>query len=68
MQIAYDPQADAISVVFSDREVRSCQELAPGLIISLDAEGEPVAVELLGASRRLGRDGLARIAVDLSRL
>lgn len=68
MRIAYDPHVDALSVVFTEREVQSCRELAPGLIVNLDAEGEPVAVDLLGASRRLGRDALACIAVDLSRL
>ncbi len=68
MRLAYDPQTDALSLILADREVQTSREVATGLIVSFDAQGEAVAVDLLGVSRRLGRDNLAQIAIDLRRL
>ncbi len=68
MRLAYDPQTDALSLILADREVQTSREVVAGLIVSFDAQGEAVAVDLLGVSRRLGRDNLAQIDIDLRRL
>lgn len=68
MRIAYDAQADALSLVFVDAETQISREIAPGLIASFDGAGKAVGLEILQASLRLGPSGLAQIVIDLSGL
>ena len=68
MRLAYDAQADALSLVFRDGVVESSREIAHGVIVSLDQDGEAVAVEVLSAKRWIGRTGLSQIAIDLQDL
>ncbi|MDR7426288.1 MAG: DUF2283 domain-containing protein [Armatimonadota bacterium] len=68
MRIAYDAQADALTLALTDGEVVTSRELAPGLIVNLDGQGRAVAVEVLDASRRIGRQGLREIVINLQDL
>ena len=65
MRIVYDGQADALSLVFLEAEPESSRELAPGVIVNLDRQGNAVAIEVLGARARIGRKSLSLIAIDL---
>ena len=68
MRIVYDAQADALSLVFREVEVEQSRELAPGLIVNLDREGNAVAIEVLDVRLKIGRDGLSLIKIDLQQL
>ena len=68
MRIVYDAQADALSLIFREVEAEQSRELAPGLIVSLDREGNAVAVEVLDARLKIGRGGLSLIKIDLQQL
>ena len=68
MRIVYDAQADALSLVFREVEAEQSRELAPGLIVSLDREGNAVAIEVLDARLKIGKDGLSLIKIDLQQL
>jgi uncharacterized protein YuzE len=68
VRIAYDAQADALSLVFVDGATQISREIAPGLIASFDGAGKAVGLEILQASVRLGPAGLAQIVIDLSGL
>ncbi len=68
MRIAYDGQADALSLVFWDTEPESSRELAPGVIVNLDGQGNAVGIEVLGAQARIGKKALSLIAIDLQDL
>jgi uncharacterized protein YuzE len=68
MRIVYDAQADALSLVFREVEAEQSRELAPGLIVNLDREGNAVAIEVLDARLKIGRDGLSLIKIDLQQL
>ena len=68
MRIVYDAQADALSLVFREVEAEQSRELAPGLIVTLDREGNAVAIEVLDARLKIGRDGLSLIKIDLQQL
>ncbi len=59
MRIVYDAQADALSLVFREVEAEQSRELAPGLIVNLDREGNAVAIEVLDARLKIGRGGLS---------
>ena len=51
MKIRYDPEVDALSIIFKETTVTT-EELADGLAAEYDAEGRIVGLELLDATRR----------------
>src|SRR2546426_901142 len=53
MKIRYDPEVDALSIVFRDTTV-STKDLAKGLAAEYDADGQLVGLELLDAAKRFG--------------
>jgi len=54
MRIQYDPRADALYIELGDADIEDSDEIASGFIVDYDAEGNPVAIEILDASRVLG--------------
>jgi YD repeat-containing protein len=53
MRISYDPEVDALSIIFRDTTVTT-QELAEGIAAEYDAQGRLVGIEILDAVKRLG--------------
>ncbi|SFI90296.1 DUF2283 domain-containing protein [Methylobacterium brachiatum] len=62
MTSEYDPTVDALYIRLADAHVVESEELRPGLIVDLDAEGRIVGVEILDASKHVAPGG------DLDRL
>ena len=63
MRTSYDATSDAFYARFApdDVEVAETQEIAPGVMIDLDAKGEFIGLEVLSVSRRqLGEYGVTR--------
>ena len=54
MRIQYGPQADALYIELRDAKIQESDEIAHGFIVDYDAAGNPVAIEILDASRVLG--------------
>ena len=54
MRIQYDPEADALYIELHDGEIEESDEVARDFIVDYDASGNPVAIEILNASRVLG--------------
>lgn len=54
MKIKYDPQVDALYIELQDAVIEESDEIAQGLIVDYDAAGNPVAIEILDASRIMG--------------
>jgi uncharacterized protein YuzE len=52
MKFTYDPEADAISL-FWGTTVAESDEIAPGVILDYDAQGNVVGVEILDASKQI---------------
>ncbi len=52
MHIRYDPEVDALSVIFRQTTVTS-RELAEGIVAEYDAEDRLVGLEILDAGSRL---------------
>jgi uncharacterized protein YuzE len=52
MRIRYDPEVDALSVVFRETTVTT-KELADGIVAEYDAEDRLVGLEILDAAARL---------------
>ena len=53
MRISYDPEIDALSIIFRDTTVTT-HELAEGIAAEYDAQGRLVGLEILDAVKRLG--------------
>ena len=54
MRIQYDPQADALYIELREAAIEESDEIAKGFVVDYDAAGNPVAIEILDASRILG--------------
>lgn len=64
MRITYDGEVDALYIRFRDTTVTT-QELAEGIAIDFDADGQIAGIEILDAKARLGgEDALRHISLD----
>jgi len=52
----YDPESDVLHVSFGPEGVRSdtSEEVAPGVFIEFDPNGNPIGVEVISVRRRSG--------------
>ena len=62
MKTEYDPEANALYVYFSDEKVAKTEELRPGIILDLDANGRIVGMEMLNAKTQLSAEALKSLA------
>ncbi len=53
MKIAYDPEVDALSIIFRETTVTT-KHLAEGIAADYDAEGRLAGIEILDALKRFG--------------
>ena len=53
MKIIYDPEVDALSIIFRETTVTT-QDLADGIAGEYDVQGKLVGLEILDAARRFG--------------
>lgn len=52
MKFTYDPEADALSLRLSNASFADSDEVAPGIIVDYDEEGQVIAVEMLDVTKR----------------
>jgi uncharacterized protein YuzE len=52
MRVTYDPEEDALAIHLRDGEYDGSEDVAPGVTIDLDAKGEVIQIEILGARGR----------------
>jgi len=57
MNIKFDKEADAIYLRFSDAETAESDEDKPGIVIDYDKDGNLVGIEVLQASKKIGKPG-----------
>jgi uncharacterized protein YuzE len=63
MRIRYDPTLDALYIRFKEGQIQDSDEVADGVILDVDADGGPMGLEILDASRILGGK---KVNVELS--
>lgn len=51
VQVKYDAQSDALSIILAAKPVKESAEILPDVIADFDDEGRVVAFELLAASK-----------------
>lgn len=62
MKISYDPEVDALSIVFRDTTVTT-RPLVDGITAEYDAEGRLAGLEVLDAKKRFGNEETFRTVV-----
>jgi len=64
MRITYDPEVDAMSIVFRETTVTT-KHLGKGIAADVDAQGQLAGIEILDAVKRFGgRDTLRQLVVE----
>ncbi len=64
MKISYDPEVDALSIIFRETTVTT-KELAEGIAGDYDSEGQLVGIEILDAVKRLGgQESLRQVILE----
>ncbi len=59
MEIIYDAKVDALNIVLRKGKTAKTVELAPEVILDLDASGRPLYLEILGALEKIGKKEMA---------
>ncbi len=59
MKLQYDPETDALIIQLRDVAIAESDELRPGLIADLSADGDVVRLEILDASQHI--EGLDKV-------
>lgn len=63
MKISYDKEVDAVSVTLRKGVVSRTVEISPEIMMDYDVDGNPLYLEILGASDKLGKKDLAHITI-----
>jgi len=63
MKIEYDPKADAMYIRLKAGTVAESDEVRPGVVLDLDAEGKVLGIEMLDVSLRT--DNPRELAMEL---
>jgi uncharacterized protein YuzE len=58
IRLDYDQASDAAYLRFSEEAIIESEEVSPGLVVDVDAEGRMVGLEVLQAGSRLPKDAL----------
>lgn len=66
MKIYYDPKADAIDIVFKKGKVSETRKIGKEVYLDVDKKGEPLSLEILGASERLPVDEFNQLSFNIA--
>jgi uncharacterized protein YuzE len=61
VQVEYDKKADAMYIWVRKAKYDISEELAENVILDLDKNGRIIGIEVLGASKNLGKDLVMKI-------
>jgi len=66
MKIFYDSKADAIDIVFKKGKVYETREVGREMYMDLDKKGEPLSLEILGASERVSTKDFKQLSFNIA--
>jgi len=66
MKITYDAKADALYIKLSDGGFVENQEIEDGLVLDLGYEKSLLGIELLDVSRKVPKESLSHVDVEIS--
>lgn len=63
MKITYDKEVDALNVVLRTGKVAETREISPEILLDLDKNGNPLYLEIIGASEKIGKKNFGKVIV-----
>lgn len=66
MKIEYDAQADAIYFQLREGEIAKTEQVNKYMYTDVDAEGNPLGIEILFATKHMPPEALATVTVNLT--
>jgi predicted nucleotidyltransferase/uncharacterized protein YuzE len=64
MKLKIDREADALYLTLADGTVAATEEVAPGVIIDFDKQGDALGIEVLSLSHRAGQADVGELEVE----
>jgi len=61
MEITYDSKADALNITFRKGKATKTVEIAPEINLDLDKKNNPLYLEIIGASEKIGKKRVSEI-------
>ena len=68
MKINYDKEVDALSVTLRKGKVAKTVEVSPEILVDFDDLGNPLYLEILDASRKIGKKEMTKVTVGTTHI
>ena len=69
MEITYDKEVDALNITLRSGRVAKTVEVSPEIFLDLDINDQPLYLEIIGASEKVGRKNFSKshfVSLNLS--
>ncbi len=63
MKISYDKEVDALNVSLGVGVVAKTVEISPEVFVDLDKKGNPLHLEIIGASEKIGKKNFQKVII-----
>jgi len=63
MKISYDKEVDALNVSLGVGTVVKTVEISPEVFVDLDKKGNPLYLEIIGASEKIGKKNFEKVII-----
>lgn len=63
MKISYDKEVDALNIMFKKGRVERTEEISPEVFVDFGKSGDPLYIEIIGVSEKLGKANFNKIEV-----
>ena len=63
MKISYDKEVDALNVSLGVGTVVKTVEISPEVFVDLDKKGNPLYLEIIGASEKIGKKNFEKVTI-----
>ncbi|MBI4160463.1 MAG: DUF2283 domain-containing protein [Candidatus Yanofskybacteria bacterium] len=64
MKISYDKNVDSLNVSLRTGTVAKTVKIAPEVLVDLDKNGNPLYLEVIGASEKIGKKNFRKVTVE----
>lgn len=68
MKITYDKEIDALSMTLRKGKVAKTVEVSPEILVDFDEAGNPLYLEILDASRKIGTKEMNQVTVGTAHI
>jgi len=63
MKITYDKKVDALNLTLKAGKVAKTLEVAPEIFLDMDKNGNPLYLEIVGASEKIGAKNFSKVTI-----